>query len=152
MEYAEYKHIFNEKPCQDAIDWLETQPDLATAWETCPRGDWLWWALQRSDNTPKKDISVNFAYFCADNAKKYAAYATAAYADAATAADADAAAYAAADAANAAAYADATADADAEKLSQSEWIRKHITCPFQEIEMSKIVNFYKVSPDELEST
>ncbi|MCZ2079909.1 MAG: hypothetical protein LC130_33490, partial [Bryobacterales bacterium] len=38
--------MFNEKPCDDAVTWLENQPDIETAWETCERGDWMIWALK----------------------------------------------------------------------------------------------------------
>jgi len=95
---------FDETPCQDAADWLETQPDIETAWATCQRSDWMWWALRRlPDALPDKEISVAFARWCAIRARK------------------------AADAANAANAADA-ADA-AERLAQADWIRAHCKCP-----------------------
>jgi hypothetical protein len=31
--------------CEASIDWLRTQPDLQTAWESCGRADWLMWLL-----------------------------------------------------------------------------------------------------------
>ena len=121
---------FNETACEDARIWLETQPDIETAWNTCKRGDWMWWALQHLPGAlPEKRILVEFANWCADRAKTYAAYAAyaadAAYAAAyaADAADAAYAAYAAAYAAAAyAAYA-------AERLAQADWIREHVICP-----------------------
>ena len=30
-------------PCGEALRWLRTQPDAATAWATCQRGDWMLW-------------------------------------------------------------------------------------------------------------
>ena len=35
--------------CQEARDWIATQPDPATAWRECRRGDWLMWLLTRSN-------------------------------------------------------------------------------------------------------
>jgi len=43
------------RPCQDAMDWARTQPDLATAWATCPRGDWLLWLWDRYCGGPMDD-------------------------------------------------------------------------------------------------
>lgn len=31
--------------CIDATIWLETQPDIETAWQTCQHGDWMLWVL-----------------------------------------------------------------------------------------------------------
>ena len=31
--------------CDEARDWVATQPDAATAWAACPRGNWLVWLL-----------------------------------------------------------------------------------------------------------
>ena len=33
--------------CEEAIEWCTTQPDLATAWATCERSDWLFWLLRK---------------------------------------------------------------------------------------------------------
>lgn len=138
--------VFTERPCQDALDWLEIQTSLASAWDNCPRGDWLWWAVQHMDGKmPTKGQSVQYARWCAKRASDYAdaaneaaenAYAAAYAADAAAAyyAAAYAAAAAAAAAAHAAAdayYAAADAYAD-EKQAQAEWIREHISNPFKE--------------------
>ena len=125
---------FTSTPCLQARAWLSKQPDIQTAWESCPRGDWLWWALRHlPTQTPPKHISVLYARWNARRAKKFAAY---------SAADADyaanAAVYALNDiyAAQAAAYADGGAYADrdddafvAEKKEQAKWIRRHIQCP-----------------------
>jgi hypothetical protein len=29
--------------CREGIDWASDQPDPRTAWEACPRGDWMLW-------------------------------------------------------------------------------------------------------------
>jgi hypothetical protein len=34
--------------CEDAVAWAEAQPDFATAWATCERGDWLLWYVGRT--------------------------------------------------------------------------------------------------------
>ncbi len=34
-------------PCEDALEWAETQPSLDAAWATCPRGDWMLWYAAR---------------------------------------------------------------------------------------------------------
>jgi len=31
----------------EGLAWARTQPDLATAWRTCTRGDWMGWLLER---------------------------------------------------------------------------------------------------------
>ena len=46
-------------PCAEAAEWLETQPDIATAWNCCQRGDWMTWLLTNLP-TPK-DVSVTLA-------------------------------------------------------------------------------------------
>ena len=33
--------------CDDAVAWAKTQPDLAAAWVTCDRGDWMLWLAGR---------------------------------------------------------------------------------------------------------
>lgn len=38
--------------CADAIVWAETQPDLATAWAECERGDWMLWLAGRCSGDP----------------------------------------------------------------------------------------------------
>ena len=123
--------------CPEAMRWLATQIDPATAWETCKRPDWMIWLAARRGVDRKTIVRVACACartslrfvpegedrprlaietaerWCDDRATieevRAAAYA-AAYAAAAAYADADDAAYAAAYAA-AAAYAD---DADAD--------------------------------------
>jgi len=43
------------RPCRDAMDWARTQPDLATAWATCPRGDWMLWLWDQYCGGPMDD-------------------------------------------------------------------------------------------------
>ena len=31
--------------CQEALSWLETQPNWQIAWDTCDRGDWMLWLI-----------------------------------------------------------------------------------------------------------
>lgn len=40
------KHIEllkNLDACSEAVEWVETQPDLETAWNNCKRSDWMLW-------------------------------------------------------------------------------------------------------------
>ena len=41
--------------CDSAMGWLHTQPDAATAWRTCDRGDWMLWLLGRQSGAPESD-------------------------------------------------------------------------------------------------
>jgi hypothetical protein len=136
----------NSDACEQARKWLEDNNivEMSDAWEICPRGDWMWWGLRRMGI--KKSVSMKFARFCANRAKKHAAdadaydaydaYDAAAYDAAAYDADAyayaaAAAAYAYAAAAYAAAYVDAYVDAAAaERQVQADWLREHIKNPF----------------------
>ena len=125
---------FTQKPCSDAKQWLDTQPDIETAWKRCPRGDWMWWTLMHLDDQyPSKILSVEFANWCAERGKKHSARAAAYAAYAADAADAAADAAYAADAAADAAYAAYAAAHAAERLAQADWIREHIQCPVVEV-------------------
>jgi hypothetical protein len=106
----------NSDACEQARKWLEDNNivEMSDAWEICPRGDWMWWGLRRMGI--KKSVSMKFARFCANRAKKHAAAA---------------AAYAYAAAAYAAAYVDAYVDAAAaERQVQADWLREHIKNPF----------------------
>ena len=99
---------FSRRPCSDAIPWLNTQPDAATAWQNCQRGDWMWWTLRFLPGAlPEQSISIAFAQWCAQRAAK----ATAWVADwAAKAADC------------------AAGGTKAELVAQADWIRAHIPC------------------------
>lgn len=33
--------------CEDAVTWCRTQPDLAAAWLSCERGEWMLWYAMR---------------------------------------------------------------------------------------------------------
>jgi len=35
------------RPCSDAREWAESNPDPRVAWETCERGDWMLWIAAR---------------------------------------------------------------------------------------------------------
>lgn len=81
-------------PCSEGLNWAKRQSSLYVAWETCQRGDWMWWLLKQL--RVKKEISVSFADFCALRAKNHAAtYAAAAAAAADATYAASAATYAA---------------------------------------------------------
>ena len=34
-------------PCQDGLDFAESQPSLAAAWDNCKRPDWMFWILEQ---------------------------------------------------------------------------------------------------------
>lgn len=56
--------------CNDAREWVATQPDAATAWASCPRADWLVWllgALHVRGSLPRKTL-VLAACACAETA------------------------------------------------------------------------------------
>lgn len=102
-------------PCKDGLEWAKTQPSLPSVWNNCERGDWIWWIVIKVVK-PEKEISIKFANFCSERAKKYSDAAAASYAIAYAAAnpasyDADAASYAitSADAADTTYYAAADA-------------------------------------------
>ena len=64
---------FTSTPCPEASAWLDSQPDIQTAWKKCPRGGWLWWALRHLPGAlPNKEISVAFARWCERRTKKFA--------------------------------------------------------------------------------
>jgi hypothetical protein len=55
--------------CCSAVTWCRTHPDLATAWATCTRGDWMLWLAGRT-GTRREDI-VLAACACAREALVY---------------------------------------------------------------------------------
>lgn len=67
--------MFSEKPCDDAVTWLENQPDIETAWETCERGDWMIWALRHIDNPPDMEFWLKLAIWAKERAEKHADHA-----------------------------------------------------------------------------
>ena len=52
-------NIDHLQPCAEAAEWLETQPDIATAWDCCQRGDWMMWLLT---NLPIPKDAVSYTH------------------------------------------------------------------------------------------
>ena len=53
----------NKRACSGAREWLG-EKDLREAWETCPRADWLIWALGKFeivDNRQLVEFAISFA-------------------------------------------------------------------------------------------
>jgi len=53
----------NKRACSGAREWLG-EKDLREAWETCPRADWLIWALGKfaiADNRQIVEFAISFA-------------------------------------------------------------------------------------------
>jgi hypothetical protein len=50
--------------CAEAVEWAKGQPNYATAWATCERGDWMLWLLARL----KHELTTAIAFWCADRA------------------------------------------------------------------------------------
>lgn len=69
------ENILALNSCTEGRIWLGNLGAEA-AWAKCPRGDWMWWVLQRLDLC-SKELSVSFARNCAERAMKYAADAAA---------------------------------------------------------------------------
>lgn len=123
---------FDVEPCAEAAEWLETQPDIETAWKTCERGDWMWWALEHlPGNMPSKETSVVFANWCAERAKNnddgdfYSVTAT----WASHTASATIRGVAFGFAGNAAYFSAYSGNFIVEKLAQADWLRAHVACP-----------------------
>lgn len=38
--------------CNEAREWAATQPDPTTAWQQCPRGDWMLWLIGQQVGAP----------------------------------------------------------------------------------------------------
>ncbi|KKN40346.1 hypothetical protein LCGC14_0733980, partial [marine sediment metagenome] len=55
--------------CSDAVKWADEQPDLATAWSQCARGDWMLWLIGRLNDDRK--ALVRCACACARLALPY---------------------------------------------------------------------------------
>lgn len=59
------------RACNEAVTWARTQPDLATAWATCERGDWLLWLAGKVCAGPRSQARktlVRAALACARTA------------------------------------------------------------------------------------
>jgi hypothetical protein len=114
MNTKDLEKLMALKPCNEALEWAKTQPDLKTAWEKCEKLDWMFWYLRKVAlmTTPwakfgiecaahVKHLNNRYSQKAYNAAATYAAYA--AYAPAyAPAAAAYAPAYVATNAANAA--------------------------------------------------
>ena len=59
MYIDDWEHIFRQRPCAEGQTWLNTQPDMVTAWTNCVRGDWMWWLLS---NVPTYNLTKETAY------------------------------------------------------------------------------------------
>jgi hypothetical protein len=46
------KDVNDLNACEDALEWLLTQPDLITAWNNCNRSDWMIWILRGTRQLP----------------------------------------------------------------------------------------------------
>ena len=45
-------------PCGPAKAWLETQDDIDIAWQTCPKNEWMMWALRNVLVQPEQRLTV----------------------------------------------------------------------------------------------
>ena len=45
-------------PCDEARDWLRTQPSMAAAWDACQRSDWMLWALERTGYNDERTLRL----------------------------------------------------------------------------------------------
>lgn len=137
--------MFSEKPCDDAVTWLENQPDIETAWQTCNRGYWMIWALRHIDNPPDMEFWLKLAIWAKERAEKHADHAghatlaavvaarTAKYADLTyrAASAANYATIAAALATLAANYAAGAKGEENEHALQADWVRENIALPMR---------------------
>jgi hypothetical protein len=57
------------RACDSAIAWASTQPNAATAWAACERGDWLLWLAARVHLDRKRLVQAACA--CARQALQY---------------------------------------------------------------------------------
>lgn len=61
-EFPEVARLADLAACADALVWTRTQPDAATAWATCERGDWMLWLLGRLSGEPESDARKKLVY------------------------------------------------------------------------------------------
>ena len=40
-------NIDEYSPCKDGLEYYRSQPDFATAWKNCHRGDWMLWIAKK---------------------------------------------------------------------------------------------------------
>lgn len=127
MKLEDYLDVFNDAPCHDAVVWLETQPDLVTAWQNCERGDWMWWALMYTPGKlPNMIVSMKFAKYCIIDANIQDAYEVYFY-SVYSARKAGCDAYSVHNSIN-----DGDAAVATEYRRQAEWIRANVPCPFED--------------------
>lgn len=61
------EYLTNLGACDKAVAWVKTNGgDLNKVWNECPRGDWMWWLLSRTDDVSIEE-SIKFANYCAAN-------------------------------------------------------------------------------------
>jgi hypothetical protein len=58
--------LLSHSPCSEGRAWLIAQPSLHAAWRTCPRSDWLLWALESTDLLRGREARL-FACVCAEH-------------------------------------------------------------------------------------
>ena len=56
--------------CKEAVEWASTHPDAPSAWNACPRGDWMLWVVARGGMCSRKEL-VAAACECARLALPY---------------------------------------------------------------------------------
>jgi hypothetical protein len=49
------------RACGESLTWAATQPDAATAWAACERGDWLLWIAARTATNEEQRRAVTLA-------------------------------------------------------------------------------------------
>jgi len=45
-EWIVETRLDGDRPCQEAVEWLQGYGTMADAWRACRRGDWMIWALR----------------------------------------------------------------------------------------------------------
>jgi hypothetical protein len=58
------KWLDKHDACADARAWLDTQPSMHAAWQSCTRFDWMLWALDKHGGASDRDLRL-FAAWCA---------------------------------------------------------------------------------------
>ena len=52
---AHWADALTYTPCDDALEWLRTQPDAQTAWDKSERGDWMLYHAEKLAGEPGSD-------------------------------------------------------------------------------------------------
>ena len=66
---TEIKKLEAMYACNEALEWLRGQPDPETAWNTCPRGDWMLWLIGKfagEPDSPERRKLARTAAECAE--------------------------------------------------------------------------------------